>query len=460
MFCRPALLLLIASLTSTVRAVAQTPVGRRLDSAVTAAAARGFQGVVLVAERGAVVLEKGYGFANESAGTRFSPTTLVQIGSNVKDLTKVAIYQMVERGRLQVSDSLARFFPDVPADKRAITIAQLLVHRAGFPLGLGGGDRRGRTRPEFLRDLWATPLLGPPGSAERYSNAGYSLLAVIIEQLSGLPFDRYVADYILRPAGLRETGSHLAQFDQARIAHGYEGGKDIGSVLDLPHDSTGHLYQLRGNGGYVATLADQRRFFQALRDTTLLHNAASREAVFPDAGPGVYAGSDLVSFFLYASFPGDGVEILIATNHAEYKGNQLLQQLLPVLGIRPGRGDRDDATEVRAPAAPGLPDTGPGHAIAAYLEAYNSGDTTVMRRFFEAHTVQGPDAPAIATRLDRYRSMWANLGRLTVRGWRDAADGSGITVQAENASGEIVSLTFILGDGPAFPLVGIRVEVG
>src|SRR6185503_5311539 len=61
-----------------------------------------------------------------------------------------------------------------------------------------------------------------------------------------------------------------------------------------------------------------------------------RRAVLPE-GPGISAGSDLVSFFLFGTFPGAEAEVVIASNHAGYRGNRLLQELLPALGVPQGR---------------------------------------------------------------------------------------------------------------------------
>jgi len=86
--------------------------GPRLDSLLLAAEAGGFHGNVLVAQHGTVELLKGYGFANHETNTRFSPSTLVQIGSNVKDFTKAAVYQLVEQGRLRLTDPLEQHLLD------------------------------------------------------------------------------------------------------------------------------------------------------------------------------------------------------------------------------------------------------------------------------------------------------------------------------------------------------------
>ncbi len=457
-------LLSLATALAAQEPVVQGPIGQRLDSAIQAAEAGGFHGTVLIAQRGATVLLKGYGFANHETNTHFSPSTLVQIGSNVKDFTKTAIYQLAEGGRLRLTDSLGQFFPDVAADKRGITIQQLLTHRAGLPLGAGGGDQRALTKGDMLRDLNTLQLLSPPGTQERYSNLGYALLAAIIERVTGQPFERYVAEQILRPAGLHDTGSHLAGFDRARIAHGYApGNRDIGVILDLPHDETGHLYQLRGNGGYLSTVSDMLRYYHAL--PTLLRDEADRRAVFRTDGPNVLAGSDLTSFFLFANFPGAGAEIVIASNHADYNGERLMRALTPILGIRQPGGEGREVVETSprpsprsGPTSNRLPDTGPGRTVGAYLEAFNTGDTAVMRRFFTDHGDTGPGAPPVATRLERYQQMYGNLGRLTVRGVTESPDG--LIVTAESGTGETVSLTFLIDPNAPYQLRGLRVEVG
>lgn len=435
------------------------PVGDRLDSVMEAAQARGFHGVVLVTQRGQTILHKGYGLANRATGLRFSPNTLVQIGSGVKDFTRVAIYQLVERGRLSLADTLGRFVRDLPGDRRGITMRQLLDHRAGLPLGAGGGDQRALTRAELLRELRAVTLLSAPGSAERYSNMGYALLALVVEELGGKPFDRYVADEILRPLGLRETGSHLAGFDRARVAHGYaQGDRDIGVILDLPHDDTGHLYQLRGNGGYLSTLENMLRFYRAVQSPELLREPAHRRDILATDGPAMLAGSDNTSYFQFANFPGAGVEILVATNHAAYDGRRVTREILPVLGIRQGGGGDGPRVVATGPAEARLPATGQGRTVAAYLEAFNSGDTAAMRRFLTAHGDEGPGTPPVAVRLERYQDMWSNLGRLTLRSVTPTSDG--LSVVAVNAEGETVTLGFIVDAAPPHRLRGVRVEVG
>ena len=441
-------------------AVVRGDLGRRLDSSVTRAERAGFSGAVLVVSGGEVVLHRGAGVAVEEPRTPYARATILPIGSNTKDFTKTAILQLAEAGRLTLDDTVGRFFPDAPADKRPITVRQLLEHTAGLPLGVGS-DGEAPSAAAWRQRLFERPLESAPGSARRYSNAGYGLLAAIVERVSGVPYERYVADHIFGPARMRETGLVLPVFDRARLAHAYAAGSDRGTMLDLPRESDGPNWNLRGNGGFVSTLEDMARFYRAiLLDTALLRAREHRAMVVRPDEPTVLAGSDLVSFFLYGHFPGVGVEIFVASNHAAAQAPRLLDDLLPVLGIRQPqeRRRRDDGPAPAPGARPGLPETGPGRTVAAYFEAYNSGDTAAMRRFFDEHALTGSGAPPMATRLDRFRQMFEHLGRITVENVAETADG--LEVHARASNGDPVTLTFLLEGEAPFRLRGLRVEVG
>jgi CubicO group peptidase (beta-lactamase class C family) len=441
-------------------AVVQGEIGRRLDSAVTAAERAGFSGAVLVLQRGEVLLYRGAGMAIEAPATPYTRSTIVPIGSNTKDFTKTAILQLAEAGRLTLDDPVSRFFPDAPADKRGITVRQLLDHTAGFPLGVGP-DAEGIARDPWRARLFAQPLEFAPGASRRYSNAGYSLLAAIVERVSGAPYERYLAEHVFAPAGMRETGLVLPRFDGPRLAHAYSAGVDRGTMLDKPRESDGPTWNLRGNGGFVSTLDDMRRFYRAiLDDSALLRDPAHRAMVVRPDAPTVLAGSDLVSFFLYGHFPGAGVEIFLATNHAAAPAPRLLDELLPLVGIRPPPGGprRDQGPGPGPLARTDFPDTGPGRTVAAYFQAYNTGDTAAMRRFFADHSDTGPGAAPLATRMDRFRQMSENLGRLTVESVAETPDG--IVVRSHAANGDPVTMTFQVEGTAPFRLQGVRVEVG
>jgi CubicO group peptidase (beta-lactamase class C family) len=427
--------------------------GARLDSIVIAAEKDGFHGVVLVAEGGREILERGCGLANRETGARFSPETVVQIGSNVKDFTRVAIFQLVEAGKLRLDDTLARFFPNAPADRRGITIDQLLEHRAGMPLGLAA-DEFPLTRDAFLQRFWTTPLVAAPGEKEHYSNAGYSMLALIVERLSGESFDTYVARAILAPAGLRETGLLGPRFDASRIAHGYLGGVDQGTMLDRPHDDTGHLWSLRGNGGYLATARDQVRFYRALRGDGLLKRRELRERAFSARGTSILSGSDSVCYFAFANFPSESLDVVIASNHSEYEGRRVLDAFEAVVEDAGRRRMRERSG--RPATAAQLPAGGPWQTVRGWYDAFQSGDERRMRTFLETHSAPNPDSPPMERRIEVFHMLREDLGDLTVVETRTTSEG--FEVDVDSATGRRALLSFVIE--PKAPHRLVRLSIG
>lgn len=415
--------------------------GARLDSLLQAAAGRGFSGVALISRGGETVLLKGYGLANRDAGIPFGPSTVVQIGSNVKDFTRTVILQLAAEGRLTLDDTLGRFFPQAPADKRGITVRQLLNHRAGFAQHIGPDSRVIALAP-YLARAFAEPLAFTPGSGEQYSNTGYSILAAIIQQITGRSFDEVVTSRVFEPAGMRESGYLLPRFDPRRLAHGYREERDRGTMLDIPHAVDGHWWNLRGNGGMLSTAGDMMRFYRSVGAPLL-----SRD------DPDVLAGSDLTSYFMFGSFPRAGVQFVLASNVAESPAPRVMRDMIRSLGLEP---DDDDRTTAAGPAMAALPATGPGATVTAYFAAYNTGDTAIMQRFFTEHAVSGPNAPPMEARLSRYRTMFSDLGRLTVVQVRQLGDG--FEVGMRSAQGEAVTFTFQVATAEPFAMQGLRVE--
>jgi CubicO group peptidase (beta-lactamase class C family) len=105
----------------------------RVGAIVASERRRGFSGVVLVARRGRPIFSSGVGLAGRARRIRVTPRTVFDIGSITKNLTLAAALALVEDGRLDLSDRLGELLSGVPADKQAITVRQLLEHRAGLP---------------------------------------------------------------------------------------------------------------------------------------------------------------------------------------------------------------------------------------------------------------------------------------------------------------------------------------
>jgi CubicO group peptidase (beta-lactamase class C family) len=239
-------------------------VARRIDRYLTNSAAFGFSGAVLVADSLGVVLRKGYGFADVEHGSVITPDMVFDMGSIVKHFTAAAILLLESDGKLRVTDSLGRFFPEAPADKANITLHQVLTHTAGLISDVGR-DYAQISRDSMLKVIWDSPLLSVPGQRFNYSNAGYSLLAALIEKLSGKTYEQFLRERVFLPSGMRETGYHIPALDTARVAHTYTQPVDHGDPATRLAQAQWPLWNLIGGGGILTTVDDLYRHDLSLR---------------------------------------------------------------------------------------------------------------------------------------------------------------------------------------------------
>jgi CubicO group peptidase (beta-lactamase class C family) len=454
MHAAPRLLRLLLALP-LASAGAQT-LSARLDSAMRAAEARGFSGVVRVERDGTLVLEKGYGLANRAERIAFTPATVVQIGSNTKDFTAVAILQLQQAGRLSLDDTLGKYFPDAPPDKRRITLRQLMDHRAGLPQGLGG-DFETVSRQALIDGAMHSGLLFQPGSRESYSNTGYSLLAAIIEQISGTSYDAYIHDTILAPLGLKHTGFLLPRFAARELAHGYlAGGTDNGTMLAKPHAPDGPYWNLRGNGGMLSTVDDMHAFYAALFDTDRLLTRAARGDRFPPDQPIGLAGSDGVNFFIYDREPQSRTELMIASTNAALQAPGIRRTLGALLGLpAPDMGGDEIARR-----SGGKPAPAPIEAVLRELVAtINTGDSAAVRRFIGGRFTVDPGSPPLDQRVERLSGMRERLGALTVQRIETFDQGPAeITVNTAVQGPAVIRVN--VDRVPPYRIHGLQIQVG
>src|ERR1700688_3653909 len=244
------------------RGTVQGPAGAALDAYLRRLEAFGFAGSVLVARRGQVLLDKGYGFADRAPGEPYTADTLFDVASVSKQFTAATVLALEMDGKLRVEDTLARFFPAAPADKAAITLHQLLTHTSGMPDVLGA-EYEPVSRDEMLRRAFAAPLVLRARRRFRYSNAGYSVLAAVVEAAAGRPLGDFMRERLFLPAGMHHTGFRLSSEDRGRLAHGYGMDGPWGTPLDHPWAADGPWWNLRGNGGVLSTTGDLYRWHLA-----------------------------------------------------------------------------------------------------------------------------------------------------------------------------------------------------
>jgi CubicO group peptidase (beta-lactamase class C family) len=262
-----------AALVAPIQAsevVASDPRIEIIDGVLSGAAEEGLCGTILIRSHDRVLLHKAYGWADVESGREMTIDTGFDIGSLVKPITGSAVLKLEEMGKLATSDTLARFFPDAPADKREITVMQVLTHTAGMQ-DLFGGDYEVVSRDWILEKIMNAPLIAAPGTREEYSNSGYSLLAIIIEEVSGRPYEEFVRDEVLAPAGVHRLGYVLPGWANDELAVGYRrDGARWGTPIDHPWADDGPAWNLRGNGGMLSTAEEMGRWYEALFDGKVL----------------------------------------------------------------------------------------------------------------------------------------------------------------------------------------------
>src|SRR5258708_33658040 len=186
----------------------------QLNAAVDKAVAEDrFSGVVMLANDGKPLLAGAWGMADPAKGIANRPDTKFNLGSINKFFTKIAIGQLAAAGKLSLDDTIRKHLPDYPSPVAGkITIAQLIEHRSGL------GDIFGpkfmashaslRKLSDYLPLFAVAPLEFEPGTSQRYSNAGFVVLGLIIERVSGQTYYDYVRDHITKPAGMNDTASY------------------------------------------------------------------------------------------------------------------------------------------------------------------------------------------------------------------------------------------------------------
>ncbi len=262
--------------------------GSRLDKM---AKADEFSGVVLVARNWAPVFQKAYGLASKEFNVPNRLDTKFNLGSMNKYFTRLAIWQLIEKGKLRLEDTLGRFLPDYPnADaRRKVTIENLVEMMGG--IGDFFGDRfdaspkdRFRSNRDFLPLFDSLPLEFEPGRQRQYSNGGYIVLGVVIEAVSGNSYYNYVRDHIFVPAGMTATDSYEADDPVDNLSEGYtrEPAKNPG-----PWKKNIYSRPAKGSaaGGGYSTVGDLLKFTIALQENRLL-TPASTEWFLTGVRPG------------------------------------------------------------------------------------------------------------------------------------------------------------------------------
>lgn len=277
--------LLIQFLPNANFAQQKNKTGDELNSMLTEQAKNGWSGSVLIARNDTILVEAGFGLADREAKRPQTANTVFSIGSITKQFTAAAILKLESMGKLKMEDKLGKFFPEAPEAMAAITIHQILTHTAGFAAALGD-DYDLINAADYAKLVFSTPLIHHPGDMYDYSNVGYSMLGIIVEKASGMPYEKFLRENLWLPAQMNTTGYQLPAYNKSDLSVGYRNGNRWGTAFEKPWMEDGPSWHLRANGGIISTVGDMYKWYQALMKNTDLPKTQTDKMLFPHIAEG------------------------------------------------------------------------------------------------------------------------------------------------------------------------------
>ena len=308
-----------------------------------------------IQHKGEIVHESVQGFADVAAARPLKADTLFRIYSMTKPITSIALMMLVEEGLIQIDDPVHRYIPgwkdlrvfqggtlktgwQTTAPKRPMLVIDLLRHTAGLTygfqlnsnvdaayrqLGVGEIDKGDITLERMIELLGQLPLEFSPGDWWNYSVAT-DVLGWLVQVVSGMPFEDFLAKRIFRPLGMVDTGFHVREGQGHRLATCYQPNPKGGLVVQDQAETSSFLQPpsfISGGGGLVSTADDYLRFTEALRTgAPRLVGRKTLELMVANHLPG---GKDLPqlsrSAFSEAAYDGVGFGLGFATTTGVHK---------------------------------------------------------------------------------------------------------------------------------------------
>lgn len=324
--------LVLAVLVATPNCLrAQDTLEQRIDRLVQPYVDLGmFNGVILVAEGTRVRLQKAYGFAEYGLRVPLTVEHRFRIASLSKQFTNAAVAALIDDGVITPETRVEEYLPGFPRGHE-ITVRHLVEHTSGIPHTneLEALEHRTRIDLDQMIDLLASQGLDfAPGTEERYSNGGYDVLAAVVERASGSSFEAYLAERVLSPLGLTNTGRLRTYRVVPGLVHGYLPGRRPGTRGEPRF----YPSELRiGGGSLYSTAHDVFTLFRATFQRNFASEATS-DFLFWDATERYEITGRAPGFVakVFIDIPNDITVVSLANNYSSLVswGRRLYQEVL------------------------------------------------------------------------------------------------------------------------------------
>ena len=292
-----------------------------------------FNGNILVAEKGQMIYQKSFGVADFYTNQPLNDSSVFELASVSKQFTAMGILILKKQGKLNLSDSLRSYFPELPYSN--ITINNLLTHTSGLPdYEEAMKSKWNHKKIAFNIDVIGflakerPPVHFKPGVKWEYSNTAYAILASIIEKVSGMTFKDFMAKNVFEPLNMRHSRVYNARRSGETIknyAYGFVWSDSLSKYVvpdSLPeYDFVYYLDGIQGDGTINSTTRDLLKWDRGIASQTLLGESTSKEFLFPHIlcdtvlnvyyGYGVFVGKNQFGNYVHhaGGWPGYGTNL-------------------------------------------------------------------------------------------------------------------------------------------------------
>ena len=216
-----------------------------------------------VVANGQLVYSNSFGFTDVAKKTPSSAQAMYRIASMSKSFTAMAILKLRDAGKLNLTDPVSKYIPEfakagsLTRDAQPITIQNMMTMAAGFPEDNPWGDRQLADTDEELLNLVSGGLSfsNVPGTTYEYSNLGFALLGKIIGNVSGVPYQQYITENIMKPIGMNDARWEYNEVPADKLAHGYRWEDEQFKEEALLHDGS-----YGAMGGLICSIDDFAKY--------------------------------------------------------------------------------------------------------------------------------------------------------------------------------------------------------
>jgi D-alanyl-D-alanine carboxypeptidase len=342
-------ILLVCALIFTA-SHAQTPDKGKLDQFFNRLAEKNkAMGSLTVTKDGNVFYSRAIGYSqiNSNEKKPVSEATRYRVGSITKMFTAAMIFQLVEENKLKLTDTLDKFFPQIPNAPK-ITLAQMLGHRSGIFNVTENPDFRSlktqaKTRDEMVAMIAKSKPAFEPGEKAQYSNSNYVLLGYIVEKAGGKSYEEALKQRITSKIGLRDTYLGTGYPDA-----GKNEGLSYNFIGDWKQESETHLSIPGGAGAIISTPNDLTKFIQALFDGKIVSKESLEQMKpkdkyglginsYPFGGKSFYGHSGGIDGFrsLLVYLPEEKLSLAYTSNGVNYPLNNIVNAVFDIYWNKP-----------------------------------------------------------------------------------------------------------------------------